>query len=173
MRLLTCLAYDHNGLLVLLAGLVCVFGSTVTIRLAHRSIHAQGMNVLHWLFLASVCAGSSIWATHFIAMLGYRPGVPVRFDATLTIVSALIAVAGMAVGLSFARMRNARAAAIFGGGTIGLAISSMHYAGMSAYRPAGIVTWEPAYVVVSVVCAITFSGFAVRNLRDEPRQHLA
>lgn len=165
MRVLTCLAYDHNALLVLLAGLVCIFGSSVTVRLSHRAIFARGSAGLHWLFLASVCAGFSIWATHFIAMLGYRPGVPVTFDPTLTIISALIAIAGTAIGLVFARLHDSKFAVLCGGGMIGLAVSAMHYVGMFAYRPDGIVRWHPTYVAVSVVCAMVLSSIALYRLR--------
>ncbi|WP_421854875.1 putative bifunctional diguanylate cyclase/phosphodiesterase [Novosphingobium sp.] len=125
---------------------------------------------MHWLFLTSVCAGFSIWATHFIAMLGYRPGVPVRFDATLTIVSALTAIAGTAIGLVLARMRGRLAAAICGGGMIGLAICVMHYLGMFAYRPDGIVRWLPGYVALSVVCAMAFSAIAVDRVRAKHKR---
>lgn len=165
MRVLTCLAYDHNGLLVLLAALVCLLGCSVTIRLAHRTVHSRGSTGLHWLFLASVCAGSSIWATHFIAMLGYRPGVPVHFDATLNIVSALIAIGGCALGFALVRLRASRVAGLCGGGMIGLAISTMHYVGMFAYRPEGIVTWEPGYVAASIACAVVMSALAASRLR--------
>ena len=169
MRVLTCLAYDHNALLVLLAGLVCLFGSSVTVRLSHRAIFARGSTGLHWLFLASVCAGSSIWATHFIAMLGYRPGVPVNFDPTLTIISALIAIVGTAVGLTFARLHDSRFATLCGGSLIGLAISAMHYVGMFAYRPDGIVSWRPGYMAVSVLFAIALSATALHRLRGKDR----
>lgn len=172
MRVLTCLAYDHNGLLVLLAALVCLFGSSVTVKLAHRTVHSHGASALHWLFLASVCAGSSIWTTHFIAMLGYRPGVPVHFDATLTIISALIAIAGMAAGLAMARLRARKFAAVCGGGMIGLAMATMHYAGMFAYRPDGLVMWRPAYVAASIVCAVVLSAVAVHRLRKRDRDAL-
>lgn len=165
MRVLNCLTHEHDPLLVLLAALVCLFGSSVTIRLAHRSLHARGSTGLHWLFLTSVCAGFSIWSTHFIAMLGYRPGVPVRFDATLTIVSALIAIGGTAIGLILARLRGRLSSAICGGGMIGLAICVMHYVGMFAYRPDGVVHWLPGYVALSALCAMGFSAIAIDRLR--------
>ncbi len=168
MRVLTCLAYDHDPMLVGLAALMCVLGSFVTAQLAHRTIHSRGRTWLHWWFLGSVSAGSSIWATHFIAMLGYRPGVPVEFDATLTIISALIAMGGTAIGLMFARLRSRALAAICGGGTIGLTIAAMHYVGMFAYRPDGIVTWLPHYVAVSILCAAMLTTAAIDRVRANP-----
>lgn len=169
-RILTCLTHDHNALLVLLAGLVCIFGSSVTVRLSHRAIFTRGSAGLHWLLLASVCAGFSIWATHFIAMLGYRPGVPVNFDPTLTIISALIAIAGTAAGIFFAQLQDGKLAALFGGGMIGLTISAMHYVGMFAYRPDGIVSWHPVYVAVSVICAMALSSVALHRLLSKGRE---
>ena len=154
---------------MLLAALVCLLGSSVTTTLARRTLEARGSTTVHWLFLTSVCAGFSIWATHFIAMLGYRPGVPVHFDATLTIVSALMAIGGTAIGLAFARLRNRVRASLCGGGMIGLAISLMHYTGMFAYRPDGIVRWLPGYVATSVICAMGLSALAVDRLRNEIR----
>lgn len=170
MPVLTCLPNDHNALLVLLAALVCMFGSSVTIKLSHRAIHSRGSTGLHWLFLAAVCSGFSIWATHFIAMLGYRPGVAVHFDATLTIVSALTAIAGTAIGLSFARLPDRKVAVICGGALVGLTISAMHYMGMFAYRPDGVVSWTPTYVVASVVAAMLLSTLAINCLRGKDKE---
>lgn len=172
MSVLTCLANDHNPLLVLLSVLVCLLGSSVTIKLLHRAIHSRGSIGLHWLFLAAVCSGFSIWATHFIAMLGYQPGVAVHFDAMLTIVSALSAFAGTAIGFAFARSRSRRIAVICGGTMVGLTISAMHYMGMFAYRADGQVTWTPAYVVASIIAAIVLSAFAIDRLRGKNRDSL-
>ncbi|ANK12105.1 hypothetical protein A9D12_03185 [Erythrobacter neustonensis] len=168
MRVLTCLVNDHNAMLVALAALLCLLGSFVTVQLAHRTIHARGRTWLHWWFLASVSAGSSIWATHFIAMLGYRPGVPVEFDATLTIVSALIAIGGTAIGLTLCRLRHRTLAALCGGGTIGLTISAMHYVGMFAYRPDGIVSWRPEFIAASIGFAICLAAGAIALIRANP-----
>lgn len=165
MRVISCLTHEHDPLLVLLAALICLFGSLVTIRLFERTLSAEGSSWTHWCFLASVCAGSAIWSTHFIAMLGYLPGVAVRFDATLTIVSALIAVAGTAIGLILARSRHDGVAVVCGGGMIGLAMSAMHYVGMFAYRPDGAVRWLPEYVVISVLSAMVFSALSVHFVR--------
>ena len=92
-------------------------------------------------------------------MLGYSVGVPVTFDVTLTIVSALIAVAGIAMGLLAAGARSGVFAIVAGGGVIGLSIAAMHYTGMVAYRVEGVVRWLPEYVVASIVL-VTGLGIA-------------
>ena len=165
MRVLTCLFGEHDLALVALAAILCIIGSFVSVQLFLRTISAGGGSRFPWCFLASVCAGASIWATHFIAMLGYQPGVRVTFDATLTIVSAVIAIAGVGTGLMLSGLRNRWLAALCGGGTIGLAISAMHYVGMFAYRADGIVTWLPGYVAASLACAVVFGSLAIDRLR--------
>lgn len=152
-------------MLVLLAALLCVVGSYVSIQLFRRTLQAGGGSRFHWCFLASVCAGSSIWGTHFIAMLGYQPGVPVTFDATLTIISVVIAIFGVGIGLFLSTLRNRWFGTLCGGGTIGLAIAAMHYVGMFAYRADGIVGWLPNYVALSLACAVVFGALAIDRLR--------
>ena len=165
MRVVTCLFGEHNLALVALAALLCLLGSFVSIQLFRRTLEANGGSRFHWCFLASVCAGASIWSTHFVAMLGYQPGVQVTFDATLTIVSAVIAIAGVGIGVLLSCLRNRWLAAVCGGGTIGLAIAAMHYVGMFAYRADGIVNWLPDYVAASLVCATVFGALAIDRLR--------
>jgi diguanylate cyclase (GGDEF)-like protein len=165
LRVFTCLVHEHNLALVLLAAFLCVLGSFVSIQLFRRTLQAIGGSRFHWCFLASVCAGSSIWGTHFIAMLGYQPGVPVTFHATLTIVSVVIAIGGVGIGLMLSCLKSRWLAAISGGGTIGISISAMHYVGMFAYRADGIVTWLPGYVAASILFAVIFGGLAIDRLR--------
>ena len=167
MRIVACLTQDHNLLLVLLAALMCVAGSYVSARLFFRTLTEQTSSRLYWCFLASVTAGAAIWATHFIAMLGYQPKVPVSFDGALTIISGLIAIAGTAIGLLLAMHRNRVIAALCGGGTIGLAIAAMHYVGMFAYRVDGIVDWLPGYVFGSIAVSIAACAIAIDRIKRE------
>ncbi len=76
MRVVTCIFLEHNLWLVALAAATCFAGSTVTLQLWRRAIEVTGRTRFDWCFLTAVTAGSSIWATHFLAMLGHRPGVP-------------------------------------------------------------------------------------------------
>ena len=158
---LACITEQHDLFLVLIAGLVCVAGSWATIRLYRRARATTAMEKSAWLVLTAVVAGASIWCTHFIAMLGYDPGVPVGFDPVLTIVSLLVAVCGAVIGFAIGATTTTRAAPMLGGGIIGLAIAVMHYTGMLAYRVQGIVTWDMTYLVASIVFSVVFSGIAL------------
>lgn len=172
MRIISCVVHEHNHWIVLLAAVVCIVGSIVCTRLFQRTMAEDGAGRFHWCFLSGVSAGAAIWSTHFIAMLGYEIGLPVRFDGALTILSALIAVVGTGIGLLVSSVRNRLIASLGGGGIIGLSIAAMHYAGMMAYRVNGIVEWSGNYVTASIVVGVVLSALSIASLRrGQDRKH--
>src|ERR1700754_1841125 len=98
MRVVSCLFTEHNLWLVALAALVCISGSAITFSLYERARQRRGLQKHGWAFLTAVAAGSSVWCTHFIAMLAYDVQAYVVFDPILTIVSLLLAIAGCGAG---------------------------------------------------------------------------
>lgn len=168
MRVISCIVMEHNLWLVLLAALMCVTGCWVTIGLFDRARKTAGVQMKGWLFLTAVAAGSSIWCTHFIAMLAYNPGAPITFDPVLTMASLVIAIAGTGLGFTLASGKSRRLAPEWGGCLVGLAISAMHYTGMMAYHVAGIVEWDSSYVAASLVISAVFSAVAVGHAVRRP-----
>ncbi|NEK37392.1 putative bifunctional diguanylate cyclase/phosphodiesterase [Rhizobium leguminosarum] len=161
MTVLGCITNNHNLWLVIVAALVCATGSWAILRLFDRAASTAGLQRVGWHFLTAVAAGSSIWCTHFIAMLAYDPGVPVGFDPVLTVVSLLIAMLGALLGFLVAASGLTRLAPAVGGGIVGLAIVTMHYTGMMAYRVQGIVSWNMAYLSASIILSVAFSAVAL------------
>src|SRR5207302_1711288 len=92
-RVLTCLTVEHDLRLVAVAGLVCFLASLVAINLLHRAEATDGRARAVWIITAGAATGSGIWATHFIAMLAYDPGIGIAFNIGLTTLSLLAAVA--------------------------------------------------------------------------------
>lgn len=160
--IIACITDQHDLLLVLVAALVCIAGSWATIRLYRRALATTAMEKTAWLVLTAVVAGAAIWCTHFIAMLGYDPGVSVGFDPVLTIVSLLVAVFGAVIGFAIAATSSLRLAPLIGGAVVGLAIAVMHYTGMMAYRVQGIVTWDMSFLVTSIVLSVVLSAAALQ-----------
>lgn len=158
---LGCIAWKHNIWLVLVAALVCAFGSWTIIRLFEKATNTAGLQRNGWHFLTAVAAGASIWCTHFIAMLAYEPGVPVSFDPVVTISSLFLAVAGAGVGFIIASDGRARFSSVLGGSIVGLAIAAMHYTGMAAYRVQGLVTWNKPFLLASIALSVSLSGMAL------------
>ncbi|HKT92797.1 MAG TPA: EAL domain-containing protein [Paraburkholderia sp.] len=165
MSIVGCIVYKHNLWLVAVALLICVAGSWVTARLILRAFATRSLQRLGWSFIAAVVAAADIWCTHFIAMLGFEPGVPISFDPVLTITSLLIALVGSFAGFLLATSRAAnrltRAAPALGGAIVGLAVALMHYAGMLAYRVQGIVIWNRVGVALSIAFAVAISALAL------------
>src|ERR1700722_3461092 len=97
-RVLTCLTVEHDWRLVGLAGAVCFIASIVAVNIFHRAIASQARTRLIWIAIAGGAIGYGIWATHFIAMLAYDPGVGTGYDAALTASSLLVAMAVTSIG---------------------------------------------------------------------------
>ena len=102
MRVISCIATEHNLWLVLLAAFLCVTGCWVTSGLFQRTRKTDGIQAKGWLVLTAVAAGSSIWCTHFVAMLAYDPGAPIFFEPLLTMASLIIAIIGTGLGFACA-----------------------------------------------------------------------
>jgi len=150
-RILDCLTTQHDWRLVAVAGVVCFLASLTAITLFHRARSTKGRARTIWLAAAGAATGCGIWATHFLAMLAYQPGMPVAYDIDLTIVSLLAAGAITAVGLAVAVLTPRRWGAPIGGAIIGGGVAVMHYLGMGALELPGRVHWDLPLVIASIV----------------------
>jgi NO-binding membrane sensor protein with MHYT domain len=74
-RVYSCLTVEHDWRLVLLAGLVCFVASIVAVSIFHRAVASRAWARVIWIAIAGAAIGYGIWATHFVAMLAYEPGV--------------------------------------------------------------------------------------------------
>jgi NO-binding membrane sensor protein with MHYT domain len=92
-QVFTCLTTEHDWRLVVLAGFVCLLSSSCGISLFYRAKATFGRTRLMWVGLDAAAAGCGIWATHFIAMLAYDPGIRAGYDPGLTTVSLILAIA--------------------------------------------------------------------------------
>src|SRR5579862_866842 len=123
-----CVTERHDLRLVVLAALICLMSCATALSLASRARRDSRLGRSPWLWAAATVAGAGVWATHFVAMLAFRPGLPIGFDPALTIASILVAILG--IRLAFA-IRVARLS-ILGGIVAGLSVAGMHYTGMAA-----------------------------------------
>ena len=154
--------WNHDLGLVVLAALICLAGSWVTLQLFRRAAGVSGLQRAGWHILTSVAAGAAIWCTHFIAMLGFDPGIAFSFDPMLTIVSLIVPIVGAIAGFALATSRAVKFAPLAGGAVIGLATAAMHYTGMMGYTIQGIVTWNMPVLVLSIVFSVVLAAIAVR-----------
>lgn len=121
-----------------------------------------------WLATAAMAMGCSIWSMHFVAMVGFDPGAPVRYDAWLTVLSLLLAVGATGGAFVIAAREGARRVHLVAAGfAMGVGICLMHYVGMAALRTAVSLGYEPALVALSLVVAVAASTAALFAARLE------
>ena len=161
LQVFTRLTMEHDKRLVLLAATVCFLASAAAINLFLRAKVTTGRDRFVWLGLDAAAAGLGIWATHFIAMLAYDPGVGAGYNLPLTTLSVLAAVLITGAGLTLALRDFDPWTAIVGGAVIGCGIAVTHYTGMLALQLPGWVTWSPNLVIASIALAIIFGGVAL------------
>ncbi|QCI67200.1 bifunctional diguanylate cyclase/phosphodiesterase [Phreatobacter stygius] len=158
-----CFVTQHDLRLVALAAVVCALASYTAVSLVHHVRASEGQVLRHrlWLPIAAIATGFGIWATHFIAMLAFQPGLPSGYNIALTVLSLLAAIVltgvGLAIGVS--RIGHGR---LIGGAVVGGGIAAMHYTGMAAFEIAGRIEWDPVLVLVSIVLGAALGALALQ-----------
>jgi methyl-accepting chemotaxis protein len=160
-RVLTCLTTEHDWRLVIVAGVVCFLASLTAISLFKRARAATGRTRAVWIVAAGAATGCGIWATHFIAMIAYDPGVSIAYNIGLTLLSLVAAATITAGGLAAAVYATNGWGAPVAGAIVGGGIACMHYTGMWALELPGRVTWIPGLVIASVILGMLFGMVAL------------
>ena len=166
-RVLSCIRYDHDLRLVVVAAFVCLLAACTTVWLHART--PQQNSALRWggLVLTGVSFGAGVWATHFIAMLAYDPMLRTGYELYGTTLSLAAAMAFATAGFAIASGSPSNLAKAAGGALVGLGIGVMHYLGMWAFRPQGVVLWDKAYVAASLAIGIGFGALALLALGEK------
>jgi NO-binding membrane sensor protein with MHYT domain/methyl-accepting chemotaxis protein len=160
-RVITCLATEHDLRLVVVAGVVCFLASYTAINLFGRASVLSGRARAGWIMAAGVATGCGIWATHFIAMLSYDPGLSIAYNLVLTALSLVVAVIVTSSGLGVAvQMRRPWGGAV-GGGIVGMGVACMHYLGMWAVEVPGRINWSIDLVLVSIGLGMVLGAIAM------------
>jgi diguanylate cyclase (GGDEF)-like protein/PAS domain S-box-containing protein len=158
-----CLVFEHDLRLVGLAAVICALASFTAINLLHH-VRKSGAGMWRvWLAVSATSTGFGIWATHFIAMLAFSPGIPTAYNIALTGLSlvAAIVLTGFGLGVAVASMAGARWSAWLGGAMVGGGIAAMHYTGMAAFEIMGRIVWDPLLVTMSIMLGALIGAFAL------------
>ncbi|MBM7066983.1 bifunctional diguanylate cyclase/phosphodiesterase [Actibacterium sp. 188UL27-1] len=158
------LTHDHDPGLVVVAALVCVVGSCLTVLLTRRMIAVSGKRRRIQIALTSLIGGATIWSTHFIAMLSYDPREEHGYDPVLTALSLGIAVLGMLAVKATLASRWGAQTPLLSGALFGGAVSLMHYVGMSAYQLAGHLVWNATAVAISILAGMIVGAAAYHRI---------
>lgn len=163
-RILDCITTQHNTGLVAVAALVCIVGSSLSVRLSSRLAGARGRRRLVQLGLSSMIGGATIWSTHFIAMLAYEPGFDNGYEPLLTAFSLVVGMVGVLVANAVLAFGHGRNMPLVAGAFFGLGVSAMHYTGMKAFLLPGTIEWSSTYLVASVVAGAGLAAFGYRMI---------
>ncbi len=150
-----CIRDGHDLTFVLLAALICLLSSLTALALLRQ---AAGCRVKHgpamarrWWCVGGASAGFGIWATHFVAMLGYAPDMVTGFEPALTFTSLAILIAAFAAAFGLA-IEGAKPWTLPLSAAIAtLGIAAMHYTGMLALEAPASMHWKSGYIVASVI----------------------
>jgi methyl-accepting chemotaxis protein len=173
-RVLTCLTTEHDWRLVVVAGLICFLSSLVAVNLFHNARATSKAARMNWVMAAGIATGSGIWATHFIAMLAYDPGIGMAYDLELTVLSLVAAAVITSLGLAIAVYGAMPWGAAIGGGVVGAGVAVMHYTGIGAAELPGRISWDPQLVAASIVLGMVFgvAALTVAARRTDRRSRL-
>lgn len=151
----------HDFTFVALAALVCLISAYAWVGLTRHAARSTGIARNIWTAVAALAVGSGIWATHFVAMLAFRPGFTLHYDVLQTVWSLAIAVIVSGIGIGMAIRGTSTSDRFLGGAVVGVGISTMHYTGISALVHGGEIVWNLPIVAASVLIGMFLGGFAM------------
>tara|TARA_R110002020_G_scaffold37699_2_gene113645 strand:+ start:2365 stop:2901 length:537 start_codon:yes stop_codon:yes gene_type:complete len=126
------LAADHSIPIIFAALVICGAAGWLLAALRVRAASSTGTVRFQWLAGTAVVAGLGVWTTHFMAMIGYRPDLPLGYETSVTAASAAIAILAVGIPIAATSIVRQQTVAIALGASAGLGIGAMHYTGMAA-----------------------------------------
>ena len=160
--LIAFLTQTHDFGNVLAAVVVALLSAAAGFRALQFVLGAERGAV--WAPMAMAAFGLGVWATHFVAMLGYRPDLALGFTVSGIALSAGVAVAGIGGALLLgARLRSGAGDALGGAGA-GAAVAAMHALGVVGLTGCAPVAALPASALGALFGGIGAAA-ALRALR--------
>ncbi len=164
LRVYACLALEHDPAMLLLAVAICLISCLTAVHLALQVATMHSAQQRRWTLLLAGVTGTGIWATHFVAMLAYRPGLPTVFLAGPTIASWLTAMAATFAAWTIL-LSGRRRLPVLAGIAFALAITAMHFTGMAALKTVGRLEYDGVLagaavgtgIILSIGCARLFA----------------
>jgi diguanylate cyclase (GGDEF)-like protein/PAS domain S-box-containing protein len=160
-KIYSCIAYAHDLKLVVLAAVICALASFTAIDLLRHARKSSGQMRSAWLAVSAISTGFGIWATHFVAMLAFTPGIPSGYNIFLTVLSLIAAILLTGTGLAVSLIPNWRHGPWLGGTIVGGGIAAMHYIGMAAFEIQAVILWDSSLVIASIALGAAIGAVAI------------
>ncbi len=157
-RIIDSLTVQHDWRFVLLAVVVCAGGIATAISLIGMGREAAPRAMRLYRLSGVLVLALAIWSSHFIAMVGYDPGFPIRYLPTGVLLSLVVTVSGLMGCVALSR-RNAPLIVRLFGRLIGAsAIAAMHWIAVAGVSLGGArIAYHPVPVALSVLAAMIFN----------------
>ena len=152
--ILGCISTAHDLRLVALAGVICFVVSLLACCLFSFAVRAARGPRLMWLAAAAVAGGSGFWATHFVAMLSYQPGLLMGYDPAMVLAAWGVSVLGVGLAFLLLSMSTQVWLRLVSGVMFALAGAAMHYVAMAAFRTQGTISTDLRHVALSLVVGV-------------------
>ena len=153
---------SYDQLLVIVSFIVAFLASYTALDMAGRVATSTGKAAKVWLFGGGFAMGVGIWSMHFIGMLAMSLPMVMSYDASLTMVSMVIAVAASVFALWIVCYGELPWYRLCGGAVImGSGVVAMHYTGMAALAVNPGIIWDWRWIWVSVLIALGASCAAL------------
>lgn len=165
-----CMRDMHDARLMIVASLVCAIGIYASFEIGHHAARASGSVRTRWGLVSIVASGSTAWATHFIVLLAFKPGMPAAFEPALTALSLTCAIVGIGAGVSISIRARRRWQHFVAGLIVGVGVATLHYVGQAAYLVQGTVAWNLGLVLPSVIVSLPVSGVAMIAVGSRDRR---
>lgn len=154
--------FTYNPAYVALSIAIAIFGSFTGLIMTSGIRRIHGFEYVLRIVLGALGIGGGIWSMHFVAMLAVVLPIELSYDIDLTVVSASLAVAFVAIAFAIVSGRRfgkytLPVSALF----LGSGIASMHYIGMAAVRGNCELAYSSIGVVISIFFAVQASAVAL------------
>jgi two-component system cell cycle sensor histidine kinase/response regulator CckA len=156
---------SYDAFFVALSAIVAVLASFAALNLAGR-VHSVQFNVgptgVKWILAGGSVLGLAMWSMHFIGMRAMHLAVPIGYNASLMMLSAVVAIIMSLLALMvFNRPELGVGTVVPGGLLMGAAIAGMHYIAMASLRVEASLRYTTSIVVLSIVFGIVVSMAAL------------
>lgn len=158
--IIDCLAYQHDLKLVAVAAIICLVSSILTMALLNGCRDLASTDGVARLAAAIAVCAIGVWATHFVAILAYDTGAPVRYDPGITALSAAIALLTIGCGLYLGAYYRSAVSYTLCGVYCGLGIAEMHLLGMFAIRSERWMVLDMPSTLAAILIGCTIAGAA-------------
>ncbi len=127
--------------------------SYIALDLRWKMIEFNEIMYKKWLICCAVVMGIGIWIMHFVGMVAMEMPGDLVYDMRLVLLSMICSILG--TGIAFLIMKTNLLRLIIASLLMGAGISSMHYVGLSALSVNYIIQYDPLFVTISTLIAMT------------------